>query len=149
MSRANFQLLTLDTETICIQYPNVLSLMNDLRSMGDSNAIVNRSSGAISRDVLLSTQAIYQEMFHSEDKPEAIDASFDIIHMVRVSSNQKEMRRIAKFRLDGRRAVTSRRQRNGAQPNSISRMHSRTSFESILDKPPLMVIFNSLGLCSR
>ena len=130
MSRANFQLLTLDTETICIQYPNVFSLMNDLRSMGDSNAIVNRPPGAISRDVLLSTQAIYREMFHSEDKLEAIDASFDIIHMVRDKRDQKETRRFADLsRLGGRRAVTSRRQRNGAQPNKISRMHSRTNFD--------------------
>jgi hypothetical protein len=42
MSRAGFNLLTVDVDEIIIRYPSMWELLDDLRDMGESNAIIGR-----------------------------------------------------------------------------------------------------------
>lgn len=42
MGRAGFALLTVDVEDVKINYPSIWELMEDLRDMGESNAVLGR-----------------------------------------------------------------------------------------------------------
>ena len=55
-------LTTVDVEDITINYPSIWELMDDLRDMGESNAINGRRAW-IDRDVLMAADAIYKGEF--------------------------------------------------------------------------------------
>ncbi|KAJ9110872.1 hypothetical protein QFC19_001381 [Naganishia cerealis] len=59
MGRAGFSLLTVDVEDVKISYPSIWELMEDLRDMGESNAVLGRRP-FIKRDLLLAADAIYK-----------------------------------------------------------------------------------------
>lgn len=42
LGRAGFTLTTVDTDEIQVAYPSMWELMDDLRDMGESNAVVSR-----------------------------------------------------------------------------------------------------------
>lgn len=42
LTRAGFTLTTVDVDEIQVNYPSAIELMQDLRSMGESNAVLNR-----------------------------------------------------------------------------------------------------------
>ena len=42
MGRAGFTLLTVDVDEVKVAYPSMWELMEDLRDMGESNAILGR-----------------------------------------------------------------------------------------------------------
>jgi NADH dehydrogenase [ubiquinone] 1 alpha subcomplex assembly factor 5 len=84
LNRAGFKLLTVDVDDIIVDYPSTYALMSDLQAMGEANAALRRTPGGISRDVLLSTEAIYRELYgeEQEDGTVTIPASFRIIYMI-------------------------------------------------------------------
>ena len=43
MGRAGFTLLTVDVDEVKVTYPSMWELMDDLRDMGESNAVLGRS----------------------------------------------------------------------------------------------------------
>lgn len=43
LGRAGFTLLTVDVDEVKVNYPSMWELMEDLRDMGESNAVVGRS----------------------------------------------------------------------------------------------------------
>ncbi|KLJ11933.1 hypothetical protein EMPG_12917 [Blastomyces silverae] len=81
LGKAGFKLLTVDVEDIVVEYPDTFALMTDLQAMGESNAILRREAGPISRDVLLACDAIYREL-HGEEGREGIPATFRLIYMI-------------------------------------------------------------------
>jgi NADH dehydrogenase [ubiquinone] 1 alpha subcomplex assembly factor 5 len=80
MQKAGFQMLTVDVDDIIVDYPDTFALMQDLQAMGESNAILGREMGPISRDVLLASEGIYRELHGNEDG--SIPATFRIIYMI-------------------------------------------------------------------
>lgn len=84
LTRAGFKLLTVDVDDIIVDYPSVFALMTDLQSMGEANAALRRDPGAIGRDVLLATEAIYKELYGEaqEDGTVTIPATFRTIYMI-------------------------------------------------------------------
>jgi hypothetical protein len=42
LSRAGFTLTTVDVDEVTVNYPSAIELMEDLRAMGESNAVINR-----------------------------------------------------------------------------------------------------------
>ena len=80
LSQSGFDTLTIDTEDFTVGYPSMFELMWDLQGMGEGNANVNRRFN-LSRDILISSAAIYQEMYGLEDD-EGIPATFQIIYMI-------------------------------------------------------------------
>lgn len=81
LNRAGFKMLTVDVEDIVVEFPDTFALMQDLQAMGESNAIMHREAGPLSRDVLLANEAIYRSL-HMEDGAPGIPATFRMIYMI-------------------------------------------------------------------
>ncbi|KAH7343878.1 S-adenosyl-L-methionine-dependent methyltransferase [Rhizoctonia solani] len=79
LGRAGFTLLTVDTDDVKVSYPSIWELMEDLRDMGESNAIVSRNT-FIKRDTLIAADAIYKALHGDEDG--TVPATFQIIYMI-------------------------------------------------------------------
>lgn len=94
LQRTGFKLLTVDVEDIVVDYPNTFALMEDLQSMGESNAVLGREMGAISRDVLLANEAIYKELHGNEDG--SIPATFRIIYMIGWREGENQAKPLAR-----------------------------------------------------
>jgi len=79
MSRAGFNLLTVDVDEIKIRYPSMWELLDDLRDMGENSAIVGRRH-LLRRDTLAAASAIYKELHGEEDG--TLPATFQVIYMI-------------------------------------------------------------------
>ncbi|SCZ90678.1 BZ3500_MvSof-1268-A1-R1_Chr1-3g02142 [Microbotryum saponariae] len=79
LNRAGFNLATVDVDEIDISYPSMFELVEDLKWMGESNAVINRRS-RLNPDTLLAAASIYRELHGHEDG--TIPATFQIMHMV-------------------------------------------------------------------
>ncbi|KAF4453614.1 putative methyltransferase [Fusarium austroafricanum] len=90
LQKAGFKMLTVDIDDIIVDYPDTFALMQDLQAMGEGNAVLGREMGAISRDVLLASDAIYKELHGNPDG--SIPATFRIIYMIgwREGENQPQ-----------------------------------------------------------
>ncbi|KAL9114988.1 MAG: hypothetical protein Q9227_001232 [Pyrenula ochraceoflavens] len=97
LTRAGFKLLTVDVDDIVVEYPDTFTLMQDLQSMGESNALIQSVGGTgLTRDVLLANEAIYRQMYTKggpgamapkegkiEEQTEgSIPATFRVIYMI-------------------------------------------------------------------
>lgn len=80
LQKAGFKMLTVDVDDIIVDYPDTFTLMQDLQAMGESNVILGREMGPISRDLLLANEAIYRELHGNEDG--TLPATFRIIYMI-------------------------------------------------------------------
>ncbi|CAG8451743.1 13033_t:CDS:2 [Funneliformis caledonium] len=78
LSRAGFTLTTIDIDDITVNFPSMFELMNDLRTMGENNAVLTRRP-FLKRDTMISASAIYQELYGNS---ESIPATFQIIYMI-------------------------------------------------------------------
>ncbi len=77
LQRAGFALPVADVDRITVSYPNAFKLMQDLRGMGESNAIHTRRRTPTRRATLFRAAEIYQEMFGDADG--RLPATFDIL----------------------------------------------------------------------
>lgn len=77
LQRAGFALPVADVDRITVSYPNAFKLMQDLRGMGETNAIHTRRRNPTRRATLLRAAEIYHEMFGDPDG--RIPASFDVL----------------------------------------------------------------------
>ncbi|KAF2744798.1 S-adenosyl-L-methionine-dependent methyltransferase [Sporormia fimetaria CBS 119925] len=80
LQRAGFNLLTVDVDDIIVDYPDIFSLMKDLQSMGESNAVMAMEKGPIQKDVLLAAEYIYKELHGNDDG--SLPATFRLIYMI-------------------------------------------------------------------
>ena len=76
LQRAGFSLPVADTETITVYYSDALTLMRDLKAMGEQNALLKRPKNFTSKRLLKTIAEKYQEMFATA---EGIPATFEII----------------------------------------------------------------------
>ncbi|CAG8456144.1 5750_t:CDS:10 [Acaulospora morrowiae] len=79
LSRAGFTLTTVDIDDLIVNYPTMFELIQDLRSMGESNAVITRRS-FLKRDTLIAAASIYKELYGKPDG--SIPATFQIIYMI-------------------------------------------------------------------
>ncbi|KAJ3923737.1 S-adenosyl-L-methionine-dependent methyltransferase [Lentinula edodes] len=79
LGRAGFTLLTVDIDEVKVAYPSMWELMDDLRDMGESNAVIGRRH-IIHRDTLAAASAIYKELHGNEDG--TVPATFQVIFMI-------------------------------------------------------------------
>lgn len=77
LQRAGFALPVTDVETVTVRYGTPFSLMNDLKAMGETNALIDRSRRPASRALLARAAEIYFERFSDADG--RVRASFSII----------------------------------------------------------------------
>ncbi len=79
LQRASFALPVADSETINVTYKDALSLMRELRGMGEGNALVARPRRPMSREVIARASALYAERFAAADG--RIRATFQAIFL--------------------------------------------------------------------
>lgn len=93
LSTAGFNLPTVDTDIMEIPYPDMFTLIDHLKGMGESNAPVTPSP-FVSRDVFLAAASAYDSLYSDEDG--FIPATFQVFYMIgwkRHESQQKPMKR--------------------------------------------------------
>ncbi|XP_009757893.1 putative methyltransferase At1g22800, mitochondrial [Nicotiana tabacum] len=78
LTRAGFTLPGVDVDEYTVRYSSALELIEHLRAMGETNALLQRSK-VLKKDTALATAAIYESMFGAEDG--TIPATFQIIYM--------------------------------------------------------------------
>lgn len=79
MQRAGFALPVIDSDIITVTYENAFALMNELRQMGEGNAIVERTRRPLRRSVVLRAAEIYQDRYADSDN--RIPATFQVIYL--------------------------------------------------------------------
>ncbi|KAH7103058.1 S-adenosyl-L-methionine-dependent methyltransferase [Auriculariales sp. MPI-PUGE-AT-0066] len=79
LGRAGFTLLTVDIDEVRVTYPSMWELVDDLRDMGEANAVVGRR-GILRRDTLLAASSIYSALHGNEDG--SIPATFQVIFFI-------------------------------------------------------------------
>ncbi|WP_137930574.1 methyltransferase domain-containing protein [Mesorhizobium comanense] len=79
LQRAGFALPVADVETLTVRYANLFALMADLRAMGETGALADRSRRPGSRRLFARAAEIYAERFSDPDG--RIRASFSMVWM--------------------------------------------------------------------
>jgi hypothetical protein len=77
LQRAGFALPVVDHDRIQVTYPHPLALLHDLRQMGETNALYNRSLNPMPRSLLTHTLDLYQKRYGLPDG--RVFATFDIV----------------------------------------------------------------------
>jgi SAM-dependent methyltransferase len=77
LQRAGFALPVTDVDRFTVRYANALELMRDLRRMGATNVLRERSRKPLKRTTLMRAVEIYQERFAGQDG--RVSASFEIL----------------------------------------------------------------------
>ncbi|KAJ0972934.1 hypothetical protein J5N97_020893 [Dioscorea zingiberensis] len=78
LTRAGFTLPSVDVDQYTIRYNSALELIEHLRAMGETNALLQRSK-ILKKETALATAAVYESMFAAEDG--TIPATFQVIYM--------------------------------------------------------------------
>ncbi|XP_034233699.1 arginine-hydroxylase NDUFAF5, mitochondrial [Thrips palmi] len=84
LQRAQFTMLTIDTDEIIINYPSMFEVMWDVKGMGENNAARNRKLN-IPRETLMAAAAIYENMYgnnNGKDGSRAVPASFQVYYLL-------------------------------------------------------------------
>ena len=77
LQRAGFAEPVVDTDKVAVRYDHLMALLADLRAMGETNALVERSSRPLSRRSLALAADLYAERFAAPDGK--LPATFEII----------------------------------------------------------------------
>ncbi|KAG7647259.1 Methyltransferase type 11 [Arabidopsis thaliana x Arabidopsis arenosa] len=78
LTRAGFSLPGVDVDEYVVKYKSAMDLIEHLRAMGETNALLERNK-ILNRETALATAAIYDSMFATEDG--TIPATFQVIYM--------------------------------------------------------------------
>jgi len=93
LQRAGFALPVTDVDLLTLKYKNAFDLMQELRGMGEANALNERMKTFTGRKILFRAAELYQEKYQDEDG--LIRATFQIIYLAGWSphdSQQKPLR---------------------------------------------------------
>ena len=77
LQRAGFALPVADTLPVTVDYATPLDLMRDLRAMGETNVLADRSRTPLGRELLARACAIYAESYGRADG--RIEATFEMV----------------------------------------------------------------------
>jgi SAM-dependent methyltransferase len=79
LQRAGFALPVADVERTVVRYADMFALVRDLRAMGETNALAERSRKPMRRDMLAAAIAHYGTQF--ADPGRKLRATFDIVYL--------------------------------------------------------------------
>ena len=79
MQRAGFTLPVVDRDPVTVRYGSPLTLLTDLKGMGERAAFMTGTTRPLSRRVLMRAMEIYQDRFSDPDG--RVRATFEIVHM--------------------------------------------------------------------
>ena len=77
LQRAGFALPVADVDSVTVRYANLFALARDMRAMGATNALVERSRKPLRRAIFMRAAAIYAERFADADG--RIRATFEFV----------------------------------------------------------------------
>ncbi len=78
--RAGYSLPVIDSEIITVTYDNIFKLLHDIKGMGESNTILDRSKAPTSKEFFMKTAQLYQDKYAQNDG--RIVASFEVIFLL-------------------------------------------------------------------
>ena len=90
LQRAQFALPVTDADTVTVTYPHPLALMHDLRAMGATNVLQQRSRRPLRRATLARALEIYSERFGLENG--RIPATFEIITLTAWAPHESQQK---------------------------------------------------------
>jgi SAM-dependent methyltransferase len=93
LQRAGFALPVTDVEPITVRYASMFALMQDLRAMGATNALSERSRVPLRRAVVLRAAEIYAERFADPDG--RVRATFDIVWLSGWAPHESQQKPLA------------------------------------------------------
>ena len=101
LQRAGFALPVVDTDRITVTYKDALSLMTELRGMGEGNALSKKFKGLSSREMIMETARVYHDLF--ADERGRIKVTFDILYLMGWAPHESQQKPLkpgsAKMRL--------------------------------------------------
>ncbi len=90
LQRAGFALPVVDSEIITVTYDNIFKLLNDLRGMGENNAIIQRNKTPLSKKFFLRVAQEYHDKYAESDG--RIVASFEVIFLLGWSPHESQQK---------------------------------------------------------
>ncbi|KAL5961313.1 Arginine-hydroxylase NDUFAF5 mitochondrial, partial [Taenia solium] len=84
LRECGFSLISLDVDDVEVLYPSMFELIDDLRGMGESNAVISRPL-RLNRDVLFAASSIYDGQFGTQRGDEAgrcVPATFRFLFFI-------------------------------------------------------------------
>ncbi|MBL41808.1 MAG: SAM-dependent methyltransferase [Rhodospirillaceae bacterium] len=78
LQRTGFNLCVSDLDKIQIKYNNPIDLLNELRSMGETNILSSRQKSFLRKDILRKAMEIYEKKFSDNNK---VIATFDVVYL--------------------------------------------------------------------
>ncbi|TAK47454.1 MAG: methyltransferase domain-containing protein [Xanthobacteraceae bacterium] len=90
IQRAGFALPVVDVERFVVRYDNAIALMHDLRRMGATNVLIERSRKALRRATLMRAAQVYAERFADADG--RVRATFDLIWLSGWAPHESQQR---------------------------------------------------------
>ncbi|CAN5310243.1 methyltransferase domain-containing protein [soil metagenome] len=101
LQRAGFALPVADKDRVKVRYAHPLALLKDLRAMGETSVLLDRSRKPLPRKVLFRAMELYQERFAEPDGK--IPATFEIITVTGWAPHERQQKPLrpgsAKMRL--------------------------------------------------
>jgi SAM-dependent methyltransferase len=86
LQRAGFTMPVSDVERVSVRYRAFASLVEDLRALGETNALAQRRRSMLSRRTLAATLAHYAA--HDADAEGRLNATFDIVYVTGWGGNE-------------------------------------------------------------
>ncbi|MBM3546684.1 MAG: methyltransferase domain-containing protein [Alphaproteobacteria bacterium] len=80
LQRAGFALPVADADRLTVTYTDALTLMRELKAMGEANALIERRRSPTRRDTLAAAAAIYQSRF--AEAGDRVRATFQVIYLI-------------------------------------------------------------------
>ncbi len=80
LQRAGFALPVADADRISVTYPDALTLMRELKAMGEANALIERRRTPTRRDTFAAAAATYHRRF--AEAGDRIRATFQVIYLI-------------------------------------------------------------------
>jgi SAM-dependent methyltransferase len=80
LQRAGFALPVADADRLTVTYPDALTLMRELKAMGEANALIERRRSPTRRDTLAAAAAVYQSRFAAAG--DRVRATFQVIYLI-------------------------------------------------------------------
>lgn len=110
LQRAGFALPVADTDRVTVRYRSIWKLFEDLRGMGETNAMLERRRTPLRRSTLLRAADIYQREFGLEDG--RLSATFEIVTLTGWAPHESQQKPLvpgsAKTRLADALGTTER-----------------------------------------
>jgi SAM-dependent methyltransferase len=111
LQRAGFALPVVDADTVTVTYASPIALMRDIKAMGASNMLADRSRRPVTRDLISRACDIYAERFVRADG--RIPATFEILTLTAWAPHESQQKPLrpgsAEARLADALGVTERK----------------------------------------